>query len=77
MDLDSAARWIILTGAALVVLGGGIWLAARAGLPLGRLPGDFRWESGPVTCFVPVASMVVLSLVLTVLINILLRLFNR
>lgn len=77
MDLNSAARWIILTGVALTVLGGGLWLLGRAGLPLGRLPGDFRWESGPVTCFVPLASMVVLSLLLTVLVNIILRIINR
>lgn len=77
MDLGSVARWIILTGLGLIVLGGILWLAARSGLPLGRLPGDLRWQSNGLTCFFPLASMILISLVLTLLLNIIVRLFNR
>lgn len=77
MDLSSAARWIILAGIGLIALGGLLWLTGRAGLPIGRLPGDFHWESGGLTCFFPLASMILVSLILTLLLNVLVRLLNR
>lgn len=77
MDLSTAARWIMAVGAALLALGGLLWLAARAGVPLGNLPGDLRWQGGGLTCFVPLASAIVLSLLLTLLLNLVIRLFNR
>lgn len=77
MDLSSVARWIVLTGIGLIVLGGALWLAARSGLPIGRLPGDLHWETNGLTCFFPLASMILLSLLLTLLLNIIVRLFNR
>ncbi len=39
----------------------------------GRLPGDIRIESGQTNIFVPITSMVLISIVLTVLINLLKR----
>jgi hypothetical protein len=72
-DLTSLARWIILAGLLLSVLGGLLWILGRSGLPLGRLPGDFRFETGNITCFIPIATSIVLSLVLTLIINLLAR----
>jgi hypothetical protein len=68
-------------GKALLVLGGVIvvglvmLLLGRAGV--GRLPGDFTFSSGNLTCMVPLASMIVISIVLTIILNVALRLFNR
>lgn len=76
-DLTTAARWIILLGLSLVALGGVIWLAGRLGLQLGRLPGDIRIESNGFSCFVPLASGLLLSLLLTLLLNLAIRLINR
>ncbi|MGD2057149.1 MAG: DUF2905 domain-containing protein [Anaerolineales bacterium] len=72
-DLTSIGRWIILAGVGLLVLGGAIWLAGRLGIPLGRLPGDIRIQREGFSCFVPLATSLLLSLILTVLINLLLR----
>jgi len=62
-----------LTGLALVVMGGLIWLLGRSGIPLGRLPGDLHFQTRQLTCFVPLASMLLISLVLTVVLNVILR----
>mgnify|MGYP002760665386 CR=1 FL=1 len=45
-------------------------------LDLGRLPGDFAYEGDGVRIYVPLATMIVLSLVLTLLLNLALRLFR-
>jgi len=76
-DLNSLARWMILLGLGIAVTGAIVWLVGRAGLPLGRLPGDFRFAWGNATCFVPLATSIVLGLVLTLLLNLLLRVLHK
>lgn len=73
MDLHAIARGVVIAGVLLIVLGGILWLLAGSGIPLGRLPGDLRIERGGVSCFIPLASSIVVSLVLTLLINLVLR----
>jgi hypothetical protein len=73
MDLHAIARGVFIAGVLLIVLGGILWLLAGSGIPLGRLPGDLRIERGGVSCFIPLASSIVVSLVLTLLINLVLR----
>jgi len=77
VDLSALGKWIGIVGLALLVLGGGLWLLGRAGLPLGRLPGDLHLERGGLSCYVPMTTMILVSLVLTVLLNIIARLLNR
>jgi hypothetical protein len=77
VDLGTVGKWIAGVGLALMALGGLVWLAGRVGLPLGRLPGDFRMERGNFTLFLPCATTIILSLLVTVGINVLLRLLNR
>ncbi|RRU92146.1 DUF2905 domain-containing protein [Stutzerimonas xanthomarina] len=67
------ARWMIVAGAALLLLG--IAWHYFPGLLswFGRLPGDIRIESERSRVFIPITSMVILSVVLTVVINLLRR----
>jgi hypothetical protein len=77
MDTSSLGRIIVVAGLLLVVVGGLIWAVGKLGLPFGHLPGDIRFERDGFSCFVPLASMILLSLVLTVVLNIILRILNR
>ena len=77
MDLSTIARWVILAGVVIIIIGISLWLAGRFDLPLGRLPGDIRIERGGFSCFIPLATSIILSLLLTVALNILLRFLNR
>lgn len=72
-EWTALARWMMVLGLAVAGLGGLVWLLGRSGVHLGQLPGDLRFQSGPVTCFVPLASMVIISLVLTVVVNLIAR----
>ncbi len=76
-DLASLGRTLLLIGLGLAVLGGVVWALGRGGVPIGRLPGDFRFEIAGVSCFVPLATSLLLSLGLTVLLNVILRLLNK
>ena len=73
----SFARLLILAGLAFIVIGGLVYLVARTGLPLGRLPGDFRIERDNYSCFFPLATSILLSIILTVVLNLVVRWLNK
>ena len=77
MDLPSLGKAIVIVGVVLVLAGGLIWLLGRAGLPLGRLPGDLHIQREGISCYVPIVSMIVVSILLTIVLNIVIRLLNR
>ena len=71
------ARILIIIGLILVLVGGVVWVFARLGVQLGRLPGDIRIQTGGVTCIFPLVTSILLSLLLTVLLNVIIRFLNR
>ncbi len=75
--MENLARYLVIGGVILILLGGGVWLAARVGLPLGRLPGDIRIEGKNGSVYFPIVTSIVISLVLTILLNIIVRLFHK
>ena len=57
-------------GKALVLIGlgiAGVGLAVMLGVPLGRLPGDFYMRRGSFTFYVPLATSIILSILLTLM----------
>lgn len=76
MDVQSAAKILIAIGAAIIVFGV-LLLAASRLFDFGRLPGDMRIEGPGFSCFVPIVSMLLLSVILTIVLNILIRVINR
>jgi hypothetical protein len=74
-DLSGAGRFLIITGLVLTAVGLLLILSPR--IPgfdrLGRLPGDFVIERGPVTIFLPIVSSIVISVLLTIVLNLILR----
>ena len=67
-DLGQLGRMLLLGGALLLALGALLLVPARLA-PGGRLPGDIVITRGPVSCFVPLATSLLLSLLLTILLN--------
>ncbi len=74
-DLQTIGKVIVLAGLALAVLGLILWLGGRLGL--GSLPGDLRFGDESWGCYLPIGTMILLSLVLTLIVNLVLRLLNR
>jgi Protein of unknown function (DUF2905) len=59
-------RLLVMLGIALVVIGGIVMLLGRTGLPLGRLPGDVLYRGKNTTFYFPLASSILLSVVLSI-----------
>jgi hypothetical protein len=72
-DLPTLARWLFLAGLSLMIMAGIIWMASRLNIPLGQLPGDLRFQRENLSCFFPLATTLLLSIILTVLVNLFLR----
>ena len=76
MAYDQIGRLLVIMGVVILVLGL-LFLALGRGSFFGRLPGDINISSGNFTCVAPVVSMLLLSLLLTIILNVVIRLFNR
>ncbi len=74
--MQGLGRSLLLVGLFLVVAGILLLLADRLGLPLGRLPGDIAFRGKHVSVFAPIATMIIVSLLLTVVMNLLFRWFR-
>ena len=77
MEISTLGKILIVVGASIVLLGGALLLAGKFGIQFGRLPGDIRIETENMTCIFPLATSILLSLLLTVGLNVLLRLFKK
>jgi len=72
MAVESLGRMILYIGILLVLIGGFFILMGK--IPwFGRLPGDIIYRRGGVTVFFPITTMVLVSIVLTLLMNIVWR----
>ncbi|MGC9455973.1 MAG: DUF2905 domain-containing protein [Halothiobacillaceae bacterium] len=67
------SRWLIVAGAVLIVLGL-IWHYAPWMLNwFGKLPGDIRIENENTRVFIPITSMLVVSILLSVILSLFFR----
>jgi len=57
----------VFVGAMVMVLGVALMLMGRTNLPLGRLPGDIVYRGKNTTFYFPLASSILLSVVLSIL----------
>jgi len=66
--MADVGRFVLVFGVLLVVVGGALMLFGRF-----NLPGDFTLRSGNTTVYIPVATSIVLSILLTVVLNLVFR----
>jgi hypothetical protein len=70
--METAGKILLVTGAALALIGAVLLIAGKLGL--GRLPGDILIQRDRVTIFIPLGSMLLLSLVASLVVYLLRRL---
>ncbi len=68
-NMESLARTLMIGGVVLFLIGGGIFLASKFGIPFGRLPGDIRIEGENGSFYFPVTSSILVSVILTIVLN--------
>jgi Protein of unknown function (DUF2905) len=69
--MGSVGRAILILGAVLLLVGGALLLAEKLGL--GRLPGDLVVERKGFRLYVPIATSILVSLLLTAVLNLVFR----
>ena len=75
--MENIARYLVIGGIVLILIGGGVFLAAKLGIPFGRLPGDIRIERGSGLFYFPIVTSCLLSILLTVILNVIIRFLNK
>ena len=66
--MQDAGRLLLVFGVLLALIGGALMLFGRF-----HLPGDLTIRSGGVTIYIPLATGIILSIVLTVVLNVVFR----
>jgi Protein of unknown function (DUF2905) len=66
--LSSAGRWLVIGGLLLAAVGVVVLLAGKVPF-LGRLPGDIVYRKGGTTFYFPLVTCLLLSLILSLLLN--------
>jgi hypothetical protein len=66
--MQDVGRLLLVFGVLLVVIGGALMLFGRF-----HLPGDLTFRTGNMTVYVPIATSIILPIVLTVVLNLVFR----
>ena len=75
MNMGEMGRWMMFAGGALFVMGMLVWLGGR--LPwFGNLPGDIVVKRDNFTLYAPLGTMLLISVLLTIALNVIGRLFR-
>lgn len=70
--MNDIGKIMIYAGIALVIIGLVIHFGSKI-LPLGKLPFDFKWQSENVSVYFPVGTSILISIVLTIILNLIFR----
>jgi len=68
---------MMIAGLAIAIFGLAAWLAGKTGLPFGQLPGDIRVERPGFSFSFPLVTCILISIVLTLVANVIFWLFRR
>jgi hypothetical protein len=74
--MNELGKALVGIGLLLAAIGAALVLAARFGLPLGRLPGDMSWRGKNFSIFFPLGTSILVSIVLSAILFLISR-FRR
>jgi magnesium-transporting ATPase (P-type) len=77
MQAAAIGKWLIIIGIIVAIVGGLFWLGAKFGLPIGKLPGDISVQKEKFAFYMPIATSLILSVLLTILINLFFFFFRK
>jgi hypothetical protein len=75
--MENIARWFVIGGLIMILIGGGVYVFSKFGIPLGHLPGDIRIEGENGTFYFPLTTSIIISVVLTVVLNLIIKFWNK
>ena len=65
--VERYGKIIMAVGVLVVLCGLAVWLAGDKLRFLGRLPGDIRYESGNTRIYIPITTMLLVSILVSVI----------
>ncbi len=75
--MSDMGRWLLILGAIIFITGLVFVVGGRLFPWLGHLPGDIHYEGKNTRVFIPITTMILISIVGTIVLNVLIRLFRR
>jgi uncharacterized protein HemY len=75
MDLGNIGKLLLIGGGLIAFVGLVIILMGKSGI-ISKLPGDIIIQRGDFTFYFPIVTFIIISVVLTIIINVVLRLFK-
>ena len=66
--MEHLGRALIFLGVIIAIVGAVLYFSGRANLPIGRLPGDITYRKGNFTFYAPLATSILLSIILSVIV---------
>jgi hypothetical protein len=73
----SLAKILVVLGVVFIVAGGVVYLFSRLGIDFARLPGNIRIQGNNFTCVFALGASILLSILLTLALNIFARFMNK
>jgi len=76
--MSQLGKTLVIFGICLMILGAILWALSSLnikGIPFGRLPGDIYIKKDNFVFYAPIVSFLLLSVLLTVVINIIVHIF--
>lgn len=77
MDGNNLGKWIVFVGICIICLGLVVWALTKVGFPFGNLPGDIQVKGEHSHLYFPIVTSIILSIILTIGINLLLWVFRK
>ncbi|MCC8185772.1 DUF2905 domain-containing protein [Cloacibacillus porcorum] len=68
--MSQLGKMLVVAGLLLAAVGAVLIIAGKLNIPLGKLPGDITYQKKNLTVFAPFGTMLVVSLILTLILNI-------
>jgi hypothetical protein len=69
--MHGLGRLLIVAGGLIIILGVCVLLVEKLGLPLGRLPGNISWKGKHTSIYFPLATCLLLSVILSLVLYVL------
>lgn len=71
------AKWLFFIGLGFIAIAIIVYFLIKMGIPLGKMPGDLKFEGEKYRVYFPIVTSIVISIILTILLNLLFWLFRR
>ena len=75
--MEQIAKILVLLGGAMMIAGGVIYLFSRLNINFNRMPGNFVYNGENMTVYIPCAASILISILLTLILNVIVRMMNK